>query len=64
VTKSRIIRWAGYVTHMGEMKCVYRVLMGKSEGRRQFGRLRHRWEDNIKMNFQEVGWRAWKGVVF
>jgi len=49
---------------MGEMKCVYRVLMGKSEGRRQFGRLRHRWEDNIKMNFQEVGWRAWKGVVF
>ena len=64
MTKSRRIRWAGYVAHMGENKCVYRVLMGKPEGRRPFGRLRRRWEDNIKMTLQVVGWRAWNGFVF
>jgi len=40
---------------MGEGRGVYRVLVGKSEGKRLLGRLRHRWEDNIKMNLQEVG---------
>ena len=40
---------------MGEMRGVYRVLVGKPEGKRPLGRPRHRWEDNIKMDRQEVG---------
>ena len=40
---------------MGERRGVYRVLVGKPEGKRQFGRPRRRWEDNIKMDLQEVG---------
>jgi len=39
---------------MGERRGVYRILMGKPEGKRQLGRPRSRWEDNIKMNLQEV----------
>ena len=49
------MRWAGYGAHMGEETVVYRVLVGKAEGKRQFGRPRHRYEDNIKMDLQEVG---------
>ena len=41
---------------IGERRVVYRVLVGKSEGRRQLGRPRRRWEDNIKMDLHEVGW--------
>jgi hypothetical protein len=41
---------------------VYRVLVGKSEGKRPLGRLRCRWEDNIKMDFQEVGCGVWTGL--
>ena len=41
---------------MGERRGVYRVLVGKPEGKRPLGRLRHRWEDNIKINLQEVAW--------
>ena len=40
---------------MGEKRGVYRVLVGKPEGKRPFGRPRHKWEDNINMDFQEVG---------
>ena len=40
---------------------VYRVLMGKLEGKRPLGRPRHRWEDNIKMDLQEVGCGVWTG---
>jgi hypothetical protein len=40
---------------MGERRGVYRVLVGKPEGKRLLGRPRHRWEDNIKMDLQEVG---------
>jgi len=49
------MRWAGHVAHMGERRGVYRVLVGKPEGKRPFGRPRHRWEDNIKIDLQEVG---------
>jgi hypothetical protein len=42
---------------MGEGRCAYRILVGRPEGRRPLGRPRHRWEDNIKMDLQEVGWR-------
>ena len=41
---------------MGERRGVYRVLVGKPEGKRSLGRPRRRWEDNIKMDLQEVGW--------
>jgi hypothetical protein len=40
---------------MGERSGVYRVLVGKPEGIRPLGRPRHRWEDNMKMDLQEVG---------
>jgi len=55
VTKSRRMRWVGYVAGMGERRGVYRVLVGKPEGKRPLGRPRRRWEDNIKMDLQEVG---------
>jgi hypothetical protein len=54
VIKSRIMRWVGNVKRMGEGRGAYRVLLGKHEGKRQLGRPRRRWEDNIKINFQEV----------
>ena len=49
------MRWAGHVARTGERRGVYRVLLGKPEGKRQLGRPRLRWEDNIKMYLQEVG---------
>jgi len=49
------MRWAGHVARMGERRGVYRVLVGKPEGKRPLGRPRGRWEDNIKMDLQEVG---------
>ena len=55
LTKSRIMRRAGHVARMGERRGVYSVLIGKPEGRRPLGRPRLRWEDNIKMDPQEVG---------
>jgi len=55
VVKSRRMRWAGHVAHMGEGTGVYRVLVGKPEGKRPLGRPRRRWEDNIKIDLQEVG---------
>ena len=56
VVKSRRMRWAGHVARMGEGRGVHRVLVGKPEGKRPLGRPRRRWEDNIKMDLQEVGW--------
>ena len=55
VIKSRRIRWAVYVARMGEIKGIYRILVGKHEGKRSLGRSRHRWEDNIERHLQEVG---------
>ena len=49
------MRWAGHVARMGEWKGVYRVLVGKLEGKRPLGRPRRRWVDNIRMDLQEVG---------
>ena len=49
------MRWAGHVTRMGERRGVYRVLVWKPEGKRLLGRPRRRWEDNIKMDLQELG---------
>ena len=47
--------WAGRVARLGERRGVYEVSVGKPEGKRPLGRHRRRWEDNIKMDFQEVG---------
>jgi len=55
VIKSRRVRWAGHVAHMGERRGVYRVLAGKPEAKRPLGRPSLRWENNIKMGLQEVG---------
>ena len=55
VIKSRRIRWAGNVARVEEGRGVYRVLVGKPEGKRPLGRPRRRWEDNIQMDLQEVG---------
>ena len=52
VVKSRRMRWEGHVARVG--KGVYRVLVGKPEGKKPLGRPRRRWEDNIKMDLQEV----------
>jgi hypothetical protein len=65
--KSRRMRWPGHVTHMGEKRGVYRILVGKPEGKRPLGTPRRRWEDNIKMGLQEVGyggmdWISWLGI--
>ena len=51
--------WA--LAHMGERRGGYKVLMGKPEGKRPLGRPRHRWEDNIKIDLQEVGCGVWTG---
>jgi len=55
VVKSRRMRWTGHVVRMGEGRGVYRVLVGKPERKRPMGRPRLRWEDNIKVDLQEVG---------
>jgi len=52
------MRWAGYAARMGEKRGVYRVLVGKPEGKRPLQRPRRRWEDNIKIDLQEVGWEG------
>ena len=49
------MRWAGHVARMEEGRGVHKVLVGKREGKRPLGRPRRRWEDNIKMDLQEVG---------
>jgi len=48
--------WVGHVARMGEKRRVYNVLVENPEGKRQLRRLRHRWEDNINMDLQEVVW--------
>jgi len=48
----------GHVACLGERRGAYRVLMGKPERKRPFGRPRCRWKDNIKVDLQEVGWGA------
>jgi hypothetical protein len=48
------MRWVGHVARIGESRGIYRVLVGKPEGKRPLGRPRRRWEDNIKMDLQDV----------
>jgi hypothetical protein len=55
VIKSRTMRWAGHMARMEEGRGVYRVLVGRPEGKRPLERPRHSWEDNIKMDLRETG---------
>jgi hypothetical protein len=55
VIKSGRMRWAGHVARMEEGRGVYRVLVGRPEGKRPLGRPRRRWEDNIKLDPRETG---------
>jgi len=65
VIKKRRMRWAEHVARMVEERGVYRVLLGKPEGRRPMERPRRRWVDNIRMDFQEVGcgYMDWIGLT-
>ena len=65
VIKSRRMRWAGHVARVGEERGVYRVLVGKPEGRRSLVRPRRRWVDNIRTDLQEVGcgYMDWIGLA-
>ena len=61
--KSMRIRWVQQVTHMGQQINAHNILVGKSEGKRHLGKLRCRWEDNIK-DHREAGWggMGWIGL--
>jgi hypothetical protein len=65
IIKSRRMRWVGHVAQMGEKRNVYRLLVGKPEGKRPLGRPRHRWIDNIKMDVLEIGLNVvdWIGLA-
>jgi len=65
VIKSRRMRWAGHVALMVEERVVYRILVGKLEGRRPLGKPRRRWMNNITMDLQEVGcgYMDWIGLA-
>jgi hypothetical protein len=54
--KSRKVRWAGHIACMAEKPNACRVFVGKPEGKRPVGRHRCKWEDNIEMDIEELGW--------
>jgi hypothetical protein len=59
--KSRRMRWVGNVARIGEGRNMYRVLVGKPEGKRPLERPRHRWENGIRIGLREIGWGVWSG---
>jgi hypothetical protein len=75
VIKSRRMRWAGHVARMGEGRNVYRILVGRPEGKKPLRRPKRKWEDNIKMDLREIGidgvnwirlaqdWIRWRAFV-
>ena len=60
--KSIKMRWAGLVTRVGERRGAEKVLVGRCEGRIPLGRRRHRWEDNIKMDLEEISCRGMEWI--
>jgi hypothetical protein len=64
VIRSRIMGWASHVARMWVRRVAYRVLVGKPGGKRPLGRPRCRWEDNGKVDLQEVGCGAWTGLIW
>jgi hypothetical protein len=65
IIKSRRMRWAGHVARIVEKRNVYRLLVGKPEGKRQLMRPRRRWTNNIKIDLLEIGWGGvdWIGLA-
>jgi hypothetical protein len=66
IIKSRKIRWVGHVAQMGEKRNTCTILVGNPEGKRQLGRPRRRWVDNIKMDLREIGCDGveWIGLIW
>ena len=62
--KSRKIRWAGHIARMGERRGGYMVLVGKPDARRPLVRPRRRWEDNIRMDLQQLECGPWTGSIW
>ena len=60
VIKSRRLRWGGHVARMEESRSSFKILIDKPTGKRPLGRPRRRWEDNIKMDLEEIGINAGK----
>ena len=58
VIKSRRLRWTGHVARMEEGRSAFKILTGKPAGKRPLGRPRHRWEDHIRMDLEEIGINA------
>jgi len=58
VIKSSNMRWVGLVACVGEMRNMYKILVGKPERKRLLGSSRHRWEDNIRINLTEIKWEG------
>jgi hypothetical protein len=58
------MRWAGYVACMGGRRNAYRVLMGRPAGKKPHGRPWRSWDDNIKIDLQEVGCGEWTGLIW
>jgi hypothetical protein len=58
------MRWAKLVERLGERRCAYENLVGETEGRRPLERHNRRWENNIKMDFREVGWGTLTGSIW
>jgi hypothetical protein len=61
VIKSRIMKWAG---HLARIRDTYMVLVGNPKDKGQLGRHRYRWENNITMDLQEVGWGELTGLIW
>jgi hypothetical protein len=55
--------WAGHVACMGDKRGAYRVLVGRHQAKRPLGSHRRRWDNNVEMDLQEVGWGAWTGLI-
>jgi hypothetical protein len=62
--KKQRMRWAGHVANMGEMRNVYTIFVEKPEGKRTFRTPRQRWEDNIRLDLQEIGGRVWTECIW
>jgi hypothetical protein len=65
IIKSRRMKWAGHVARLGEKRNVYRLLVGKPEGKRPLGRPRRKWIDNIMVDLFEIGLNVvdWMGLA-
>ena len=61
--KYRILRWAGHIARMEEGRSAFNILTGKLIGKRPLGRTRRRWEDNIRMNLEDIGMNAGIGLI-